>query len=270
MSNETMSTYHGHNETPTNKHIMHPYGDTTNNNMIQLSFTLPVPHNKQTKNTTLQLTTKINLKPTIIIHTKTIKPSFTFFIIYNSIHHLINLSTIKIIKHKYPLLSTKKINNTIKSHLHHPLIIINTYINTDTHTININTILNIKNFTKKKNLKYYSKIQIINLNTQILIPNLIKQTQTKKTNTILISQIITQQDTHLHNTTKISTTFHKTYPTNRHPLLIIKNPHFNKHTTEKLNIDHIFNKNTTPNKITSYLIHTLLPPTNPLHKKKST
>ncbi|MGN6301279.1 MAG: OAM dimerization domain-containing protein, partial [Angustibacter sp.] len=63
MSSEAMSAYHGHGEAPKDKRIVRPYGDTTGDGMVQLSFTLPVPHDKRAEGAALQLAAKMGLEP---------------------------------------------------------------------------------------------------------------------------------------------------------------------------------------------------------------
>ena len=38
--------------------ILRPYGDTTGDGMVQVSFTLPLPHDKRAEGAALQLATK--------------------------------------------------------------------------------------------------------------------------------------------------------------------------------------------------------------------
>mgnify|MGYP000281709681 CR=1 FL=1 len=41
------------------KHIVRPYGDTTGDGMVQLSFTLPLPHSKRAEGAAAQLAAKM-------------------------------------------------------------------------------------------------------------------------------------------------------------------------------------------------------------------
>ena len=43
------------------KHIVRPYGDATGDGMVQVSFTLPLPHDKRAEGAALQLAKKMGL-----------------------------------------------------------------------------------------------------------------------------------------------------------------------------------------------------------------
>ncbi len=65
--------------------IVRPYGDTTGDGMVQVSFTLPVPHDKRAEGAALQLAAKMGLEPAMLVHAKAMGPDFTFFVVYGSV-----------------------------------------------------------------------------------------------------------------------------------------------------------------------------------------
>ena len=71
--------------------IVRPYGDTTGDGMIQVSFTLPLPHDKRAEGAALQLAKKMGMDPALVVHAKPIGPDFTFFVVYGSSNHLVDL-----------------------------------------------------------------------------------------------------------------------------------------------------------------------------------
>jgi beta-lysine 5,6-aminomutase beta subunit len=58
--------------------IVRPYGDTTGDGMVQVSFTLPVPHDKRAEGAALQLAAKMGMDPAMLVHAKARGPNFTF------------------------------------------------------------------------------------------------------------------------------------------------------------------------------------------------
>ena len=67
--------------------VVRPYGDTTGDGQVQVSFTLPVSgvsaaDRALAEGAALQLAGKMGLSPAMVVHTKPIGHSFTFFIIY--------------------------------------------------------------------------------------------------------------------------------------------------------------------------------------------
>ena len=65
--------------------IIRPYGDTTGDGMVQMSFTLPIPHDKRAEGAALQLAAKMGLEPALLVHAKAMGPDFTFFVVYGSV-----------------------------------------------------------------------------------------------------------------------------------------------------------------------------------------
>ena len=60
--------------------VVRPYGDTTGDGMVQVSFTLPLPHDKRAEGAALQLAAKMGMEPAILVHAKPMGPQFTFFV----------------------------------------------------------------------------------------------------------------------------------------------------------------------------------------------
>ena len=71
-----------------------PYGDTTGDGMVQLSFTLPIPHDKRAEGAAVQLANKMGMDPALVVHSKAIGPDFTFFVVYGRVSHLVDTSKV--------------------------------------------------------------------------------------------------------------------------------------------------------------------------------
>lgn len=244
------------------KRIVRPYGDTTGDGMVQMSFTLPVPHDRRAEGAALQLAAKMGMDPAMVVHAKAMGPDFTFFVVYGSVHHLVDLSQVKVVEREYPLLSPKEVNSAIRSRLRRKLVVVGACIGTDAHTVGIDAILNIKGFAGEKGLEYYREITVVNLGAQVLVPELVERAITEKADAVLVSQVVTQRDAHVHNTREMSAAFREAYPAGRAPLLVAGGPRFDESATEDLGVDRIFGRGTTPGEVASYLVHALLRPSD--------
>jgi len=242
------------------KKLVRPYGDTTGDGMVQLSFTLPVPHDKRAEGAALQLAAKMGMEPAMLVHAKAMGPDFTFFVVYGSVTHLVDLSAVKVVEREYPLLSAKDVNATIKKALRRKLVVVGACIGTDAHTVGIDAILNIKGFAGQKGLEYYREVKVVNLGAQVLVPDLVTRAREEKADAVLVSQVVTQRDAHLTNTREMSAAFREAYPAGKRPLLVVGGPRFDEHATERLGVDRVFGKGTTPGEVASYLVHALIPP----------
>jgi beta-lysine 5,6-aminomutase beta subunit len=241
------------------KRIVRPYGDTTGDGMVQLSFTLPLTHDKRAEGAALQLANKMGMDPAMVVHAKAMGPDFTFFVVYGAVNHLVDPSTVNVVEREYPLLSAKEVNGALKRGLRRPLVVVGACIGTDAHTVGIDAILNIKGFAGEKGLEYYSEIKVVNMGAQVLVPELVERSRAEKADAVLVSQVVTQRDAHLHNTREMAAAFNEAYPTGRKPLLVVGGPRFDETMTTTLGVDRIFGKGTTPGEVASYLVHALVP-----------
>jgi beta-lysine 5,6-aminomutase beta subunit len=239
--------------------IVRPYGDTTGDGMVQLSFTLPLPHSKRAEGAAAQLARKMGMDPALVVHAKAMGPDFTFFVVYGPIHHLVDTSTVEVFEREYPLLTAKEANAVIKRGLHRPLVVVGACIGSDAHTVGIDAILNMKGFAGEKGLEYYSEIEVVNLGAQVLVPDLVERAHAAAADAVLVSQVVTQRDAHLHNTREMAAAFNEAYPAGQRPLLVVGGPRFDEMRSAELGVDRIFGKGTTPNEVASYLVHELVP-----------
>jgi beta-lysine 5,6-aminomutase beta subunit len=243
--------------TAAEKRLIRPYGDMTGDGMVQLSFTLPVPHDKRAEGAALQLAGKMGLDPAMVVHAKAMGPDFTFFVVYGSVTHLVDLSKIDVVERAYPLLSAKEVNAAVRTQLRRKLVVVGACIGTDAHTVGIDAILNIKGYAGEKGLEYYREIKVVNLGAQVLVPDLVARAREEKADAVLISQVVTQRDAHLKNTREMSAAFREAYPAGQVPLLVVGGPRFDVTAASDLGVDQIFGRGTTPEEVASYLVHAI-------------
>ena len=238
--------------------IIRPYGDTTGDGMVQLSFTLPIPHSKVADGAALQLAKKMGMDPAMVVHSKPIGDGFSFFVVYGQVGHLVDTDQVQIVERDYPLLTPPEVNAAIKKRLRRPLVVVGACIGTDAHTVGIDAILNIKGFAGEKGLEYYKELQVVNLGAQVSVPHLVAEAQSRQADAVLVSQVVTQRDAHLLNTREMTAAFREAYPSDRRPLLVAGGPRFDEAMTAELGVDRIFGRGTTPGEVASYLVHRLL------------
>jgi beta-lysine 5,6-aminomutase beta subunit len=240
------------------KKIIRPYGDTTGDGMVQLSFTLPVPHDKRAEGAALQLAGKMGVDPAMLVHAKQMGDEFTFFVVYGRVSHLVDLSAVQVVERDFPLLSAKEVNALIKQRLRRKLSVVGACIGTDAHTVGIDAILNVKGIAGQKGLEYYRELKVTNLGAQVDVPDLVAAALAEKADAVLVSQVVTQRDAHLHNTREMSAAFREALPAGRRPLLVVGGPRFDETMAEELGVDRIFGRGTTPAEVASYLVHALI------------
>ncbi|MGI5500694.1 OAM dimerization domain-containing protein [Lentzea sp. CA-135723] len=238
------------------KKYVRPYGDTTGDGMIQTSFTLPVPFGPKADGAALQLANKMGMDPAMVVHSNPIGDDFTFFVVYGSVKHLVDLDEVKVVEREYPLLSPSEVNSMLKKVLRRKLVVVGGCIGTDAHTVGIDAILNIKGFAGEKGLEYYRELKVVNLGAQVSVPELVRSARAEKADAVLISQVVTQRDAHILNTQEMSAAFREAMG-DRRPLLVAGGPRFDPLMAGELGVDRVFSRGTTPGEVASYLVHAM-------------
>jgi beta-lysine 5,6-aminomutase beta subunit len=233
-----------------------PYGDTTGDGMIQTSFTLPIPFGPKADGAAQQLANKMGMDPAMVVHSNPIGEDFTFFVVYGSVKHLVDLDEVKVVEREYPLLSPAEVNTTLKKVLRRKLVVVGGCIGTDAHTVGIDAILNIKGFAGEKGLEYYRELKVVNLGAQVSVPELVRSARAEKADAVLISQVVTQRDAHILNTQEMSAAFREAMGDKR-PLLVAGGPRFDPLMAGELGVDRVFSRGTTPGEVASYLVHAM-------------
>jgi len=243
--------------------VVRPYGDTTGDGRVQLSFTLPVPFGDETERAraegaALQLAAKMGLDPAMVVHAKGMGPDFTFFIVYGRVSHLVDLSAVTVAEREFPVLPAAEVNLRIRSALGRKLVVVGACIGTDAHTVGIDAILNVKGHAGEKGLEYYREIRVVNMGAQVGVADLVARAAAEHADAVLVSQVVTQRDAHLSNTQEMSAAFQAGFGPRR-PLLVVGGPRFDPSAAHDLGVDKIFGRGTTPGEVASYLVHALAP-----------
>jgi beta-lysine 5,6-aminomutase beta subunit len=238
--------------------LLRPYGDTTGDGMVQVSFTLPMAHSKLAEGAAAQLAGKMGLDPALVVHAKPMGPDYTFFVVYGRVHHLVVTDAVEVVERDYPLLTPKEVNGAVKAALRRRLVVVGGCIGTDAHTVGIDAILNIKGFAGEKGLEYYRELKVVNLGAQVSVPDLVARALAEGADAVLVSQVVTQRDAHLLNIREMSAAFREAFPVERRPLLVVGGPRFDETMAAELGVDRLFGRGTTPGEVASYLVHRLV------------
>ncbi len=209
--------------------IVRPYGDTTGDGMVQVSFTLPVPAGKRAEGAAAQLARSMGIDQPMVAHSAPVGESHTFFVVYGPVTHLVDLSQVTVAERDYPLLTPKEVNTAIRARLRRKLVVVGACIGTDAHTVGIDAILNIKGFAGQKGLEYYRELRVLNLGAQVAVPDLVARARAERADAVLVSQVVTQKDAHLSNTREMAAAFREAYPAGARPLLVAGGPRFEFH-----------------------------------------
>jgi beta-lysine 5,6-aminomutase beta subunit len=242
----------------TGMNLVRAYGDTTGDGMVQLSFTLPVPAGPQADAAAAAFAAKTGLDPALVVHSKAVGPHFTFFVVYGRSPVVIDLDLVHVTEREFPLLTPKEINLKVRSNLGRKLVIVGGTVGSDAHTVGLDAILNVKGFAGEKGLESYREFRVVNLGAQVEAGGLVDRAADEAADAILVSQVVTQRDAHLHHVREVAQTLAQRWPDDRsRPLLVVGGPRFDPAQAAGLGAGRVFAKGTTPREVASYLVHVL-------------
>lgn len=180
-----------------------PYGDTMNDGMIELAFTLPVPYGEEASEAARQLVKKMGLEEPSVVYSKDLGIGYTFFVVYGKCQHTVDYTTIKVPKVEVDVMDRLACEQFIADNIKRNVVIVGACTGTDAHTVGIDAIINMKGFHGHYGLERYKGIEAINMGSQVPNEVLIAKAIEVKADAILVSQIVTQKDVHIQNLTEL-------------------------------------------------------------------
>lgn len=181
-----------------------PYGDTRDDGRVQLSFTLPVALDENSKEAARRLALQMGLEEPSVVHAESMGSGFAFFVVYGQCQHRVDLSTIQVAKPEFEVLDKERIDALIAGRMGRKMVVIGACIETDAHTVGIDAIMNMKGYNGHKGLESYHQIRAINLGAQVDSEDLVTRAIEEGADVILVSQVVTQKNIHLDNLTRLS------------------------------------------------------------------
>ncbi|MCI9597759.1 MAG: hypothetical protein HFE75_10780 [Firmicutes bacterium] len=180
-----------------------PYGDTMNDGMMELAFTLPVPHGEEASEAAKILARKMGLDEPNVVYSKDMDSGFTFFVVYGKCQHTVDYTTIKVTKVEVDIMDRLECAQYIKDNIKRDVVIVGASTGTDAHTVGIDAIMNMKGFHGHFGLERYEGIEAINMGSQVPNEVLIEKAKEVGADAILVSQTVTQKDVHVQNLTNM-------------------------------------------------------------------
>jgi len=180
-----------------------PYGDTLNDGAVQLSFTLPVPIGDEAKEAARQLAMKMGLENPEVVYMVDLKVDFTFFIVYGNLVHTVDYTAIEVPKVQTKKMDFYEINQYIREKIGRKITVVAACTGTDAHTVGIDAIMNMKGYAGEYGLERYPEINAYNLGSQVPNEELVVKAIELKADAILVSQVVTQKNVHIHNLTQL-------------------------------------------------------------------
>ncbi|ATW26914.1 OAM dimerization domain-containing protein [Candidatus Formimonas warabiya] len=230
-----------------------PYGDTMDDGMIQISFTLPVPLSNASKEGARQLMLKLGLEEPAVVHAEDLGEIFSYYVVYAKCKETVDLNQIVVPEVKVKVLDKHEVDQFIADKFKRKLNIVGACIESDAHTVGIDAIMNMKGFNGHKGLESFHEINAYNLGAQVTCEEVIRKAYELNADAILISQVVTQKNIHITNLTKLADML-EAEGLREKIILVVGGPRINHELAKELGYDAGFGPNTYAEHVASYIV----------------
>jgi len=234
-----------------------PYGDTANDGIVQLSFTLPLPLNARASEAARRYAMLMGISNPLVVHAESIDKEFTFFVIYGACMHTIDPEQILVDDLAHNELDFHEVNELIEQYLGRQVVVIGAAIESDAHTVGIDAIFNAKGFAGNYGLERFPTFRALNLGAQVSCEALLRYAEEERADAILVSQVVTQKNVHIHNLTKLIELAEAEGVRQRY-LFIVGGPRISNTFAKELGYDAGFGPGTTATSVASYIAQELI------------
>ncbi|PKL23411.1 MAG: hypothetical protein CVV47_14315 [Spirochaetae bacterium HGW-Spirochaetae-3] len=183
--------------------VVRPYGDTMDDGKVQLSFTLPVPDGAKGREAARKLVLSWGFKDCEVVHSNPLSAEYSMYVAYGKTESSIDYDSVVADEASADAsMDMDGVNEYIRQHIGRKVVIVGACTGFDAHTVGIDAIINMKGYNHHFGLERYPEMEAFNLGAQVPNERLIEYAIKVKADAILISQVVTQKDTHIHNMTE--------------------------------------------------------------------
>jgi beta-lysine 5,6-aminomutase beta subunit len=238
------------------KEPIRAYGDRKDDGRIQLSFTLPVPVGGRAKEAAQRFAEALGLKNVVVATVEKAGDSFSFFVVYGNADITLDWAEIVVPEVTTPSWTFKEINHEIEDKLGRRVVVVGACTGSDAHTVGIDAILNMKGYAGDKGLEAYPWIDAYNMGAQVDNAAMLTRAKEVGADAILVSQIMTQRDLHIENSTQLIELAKKLGM--RGLLFLLGGPRIDHKLARELGYDAGFGPGTRPSQVAGFIVEALI------------
>jgi beta-lysine 5,6-aminomutase beta subunit len=234
-----------------------PYGDTTQDGAVQLSFTLPVEPSQKAKEAASQLVKTWGFTDIKVAHMSKAGVNYSFFVVFARVEKGIDYSVLQVPEVSQATLTYKEIDKLIKSEIGRKIVVVGACTGYDAHTVGLDAILNMKGFDGDIGLERYQGFRCVNMGSQVPTDELIDRALKEKADAILLSKIVTQKDIHIHDMRELLNKLKKRGLDDKF-ILVVGGPRVTHKLALELGFDAGFSIGTRPRDVANFLLEKMV------------
>jgi beta-lysine 5,6-aminomutase beta subunit len=233
-----------------------PYADHLGDGIVQMSFTLPVPFGVAARRAAQELAAKMGLEHPEVVHYQQLTDGYTFFVMFGECTHTVDYASLSDEGFDIEYMTEEEIEAFASKHIGRRIVVVGAATGTDTHSVGIDAMLNLKGFHGHHGLEGYKSFQTHNLGSQVPNGVLVSKAIDLDADAILVSQTVTQQNLHIANLTELVEIVEAE---GRRTQLILTcgGPRVSNELAKELGYDAGFSKGTYPHHVASFIVREL-------------
>jgi beta-lysine 5,6-aminomutase beta subunit len=237
--------------------LLHPYGDRKDDGGVQLSFVLPVPPSERARQAAIQLVKKMGFDSVLVATMEKAAEGYSFFVVYGRTSLTVDFAAVHAPEISVKKLTFDELNAFIAERVGRKIVVVGACTGTDTHTVGIDAIMNMKGYAGDYGLERYPMFAAYNLGSQVPNEELIRVAQQRNADAILVSQVVTQREVHKDNAHSFIEQAKAAGVAGKMTLLL-GGPRVDHKLALDLGFDAGFGPGTKPSEVANYIAHSVL------------
>jgi beta-lysine 5,6-aminomutase beta subunit len=233
-----------------------PYADHLGDGLVQMSFTLPVPHSLAARKAALELAGRMGFEEPEVVHYEQLTEGYTYFVMYGRCAQTIDFTALAQEGFDIEYMSEGEIERFAEEHLGRKVVVVGASTGSDTHSVGIDAMLNLKGYHGHHGLEGYRSFETHNLGSQVPNSVLLAKAIEVGADAILVSQTVTQQNLHVHNLTELVEMV-EAEGRRGEMILACGGPRVSNELAKELGYDAGFSKGTEPQHLATFIVREL-------------
>jgi beta-lysine 5,6-aminomutase beta subunit len=233
-----------------------PYADHLDDGIVQLSFTLPVPYSLAARKAALELAGKMGFEAPEVVHYQELTAGYTYYVMYGRCVQTVDFSVLQEEGFDIEYMTEEEIERFAEEHLGRKIVVVGASTGSDTHSVGIDAMLNLKGYHGHHGLEGYRAFETYNLGSQVPNGTLVAKAIEVGADAILVSQTVTQQNLHVHNLTELVEIV-EAEGQRRNMILACGGPRVSNELAKELGYDAGFSKGTEPQHLATFIVREL-------------
>ena len=243
-----------------------PYGDTKDDGVVQLSFTLPLEWSEAADEAARRLVAAMGFSEVSVAEGRAIARGFSFFVVYGRTRAAVEVDAIEAAIPRERPLEMDEVDTLLRERFGRKVRVAGATIGTDAHTVGIDAILNMKGYKGDYGLERYAMFETFNLGAQVSVEDLVRTARDRKLDVILASQVVTQKGSDVLNFTALAERLEEEGLRDG-VLLLCGGPRVTNLLAAELGYDAGFGRGTLPSEVATFIARAVAASADAVHER---